>query len=179
MQEGVPEPLPDSFPESLRTSLSSVWFARTTPDKIFYVTYCCQFEASCLQLSYSAYNSVCELLPYKRISAYGWTFFAYNWRLFAYNGNICVGMDCTEKKAQLSAKLLQLYVKNSHKLKCPQSYSCNMLQQCYVMDFATNNQYGQETHCNGHCDNNNVHGNILHKLNSWRFYGCNALELIT
>ena len=28
----VPEPVPDSFPESSRASLSSVWFAGTTPD---------------------------------------------------------------------------------------------------------------------------------------------------
>ena len=31
-QKGVPEPVPDSFPESSRTSLSSVWFAGTTPE---------------------------------------------------------------------------------------------------------------------------------------------------
>ena len=30
--KGVPEPVPDSSPESLRTSLSSLWFAVTTPD---------------------------------------------------------------------------------------------------------------------------------------------------
>ena len=31
-QKGVPELIPDSFPESSRTSLSSVWFAGATPD---------------------------------------------------------------------------------------------------------------------------------------------------
>ena len=29
----VPEPVPDSFPESSRSSLSSVWFAGTTPEQ--------------------------------------------------------------------------------------------------------------------------------------------------
>ena len=32
---GVPEPVPDSFSESLQTSLSSVWFARSTPGSLF------------------------------------------------------------------------------------------------------------------------------------------------
>ena len=31
LQKEVPELIPDSFPESSRTSLSSVWFAGTTP----------------------------------------------------------------------------------------------------------------------------------------------------
>ena len=30
--KGVPEAVPDFFPGSSRTSLSSVWFAGTTPD---------------------------------------------------------------------------------------------------------------------------------------------------
>ena len=31
-QKGVPEPVPDSFPGSSQTSLSSVWFEGATPD---------------------------------------------------------------------------------------------------------------------------------------------------
>ena len=31
-QKGVPEPVPDSFPGSSQTLLSSVWFAGATPD---------------------------------------------------------------------------------------------------------------------------------------------------
>ena len=33
LKKGVPELIPNSFPESLRTSLSSVWFAGATPEK--------------------------------------------------------------------------------------------------------------------------------------------------
>ena len=33
-KKGVPELIPDSFPDSSRTSLSSVWFAGATPDSI-------------------------------------------------------------------------------------------------------------------------------------------------
>ena len=32
--KGVPEPVPDSFPESSRTSLSLLWFAAATPDSV-------------------------------------------------------------------------------------------------------------------------------------------------
>ena len=32
LKKRVPELIPDSFPESSRTSLSSVWFAGTTPE---------------------------------------------------------------------------------------------------------------------------------------------------
>ena len=32
LKNGVPELIPDSFPDSSRTSLSSVWFAGATPD---------------------------------------------------------------------------------------------------------------------------------------------------